>query len=319
MQVDCLTNGKDAISRIQHGVPVYNAIFMDHMMPGMDGIEAADAIRALGTEYAQRIPIIALTANAIHGTEKMFYEHGFQAFISKPIDIMELDSVIRKWVRDASKEDTIKVDEFADGASAADAEEITIVIPGVNTEKGLSYYGGETDIYIKLLHSYVINTPKNLDKLKNVSNETLPDYVIAVHGLKGASAGIGVETIREAAMKLETISRAGDLDGVWAQNGKLIENTQTVVASIKAWLEQHDVNNAALSGSAKPRLKTPDPEVLSRLRECCENYDMSGIDKAMSDLESADYEEGADLIAWLREKIGISEFAEAAERLHRDK
>ena len=100
MQVDCLTGGKEAVERIRGGNPVYNAIFMDHMMPGMDGIEAADAIRGLETEYAQKIPIIALTANAIQGTEELFYKHGFQAYISKPINIMELDSVIRKWVRD---------------------------------------------------------------------------------------------------------------------------------------------------------------------------------------------------------------------------
>ncbi|WP_461257305.1 ATP-binding protein, partial [Treponema sp. R80B11-R83G3] len=100
MQVDCLTTGEDAIDRIRAGNPVYNAIFMDHMMPGMDGVETADKIRALGTEYAQKIPIIALTANAIHGTEEMFYKHGFQGFITKPIDIMGMDSVLRKWVRD---------------------------------------------------------------------------------------------------------------------------------------------------------------------------------------------------------------------------
>jgi CheY-like chemotaxis protein len=106
MQVDCLTSGKEAIGRIHSKTPVYDAIFMDHMMPGMDGIQATETIRRIGTEYAQKLPIIALTANAIHGAEDMFYEHGFQAFISKPIDIMELDSVIRKWVRDESREDS---------------------------------------------------------------------------------------------------------------------------------------------------------------------------------------------------------------------
>jgi len=106
MQVDCLLSGKDALERIRSGSPAYNAVFMDHMMPGMDGIEAADAIRSLDSEYARKIPIIALTANAIQGTENMFLEHGFQAFISKPIDIMELDSVINKWVRNEPTENS---------------------------------------------------------------------------------------------------------------------------------------------------------------------------------------------------------------------
>jgi CheY-like chemotaxis protein/anti-sigma regulatory factor (Ser/Thr protein kinase) len=99
MQVDCVLSGKEAIERIRLGVPVYNVIFMDHMMPEMDGIETANAIRNLSTDYAKTIPIIALTANAIQGTEEMFYAEGFQAFLSKPVDIMQLDSAVRKWVR----------------------------------------------------------------------------------------------------------------------------------------------------------------------------------------------------------------------------
>jgi CheY-like chemotaxis protein len=100
MQVDCVKKGQEAVERLRLGTPVYNAIFMDHMMPGMDGIETAIAIRNLGTEYARNIPIIALTANAIQGTESMFYAYGFQGFISKPIDIMQLDSIVKRWVLD---------------------------------------------------------------------------------------------------------------------------------------------------------------------------------------------------------------------------
>ena len=100
MQVDCVLSGEEALELIRGGEkPVYNAIFMDHMMPGgMDGIETAKAIRNLGTEYARKIPIIALTANAIAGTEDMFYANGFQDFISKPISIMHLDSILRTWI-----------------------------------------------------------------------------------------------------------------------------------------------------------------------------------------------------------------------------
>jgi HPt (histidine-containing phosphotransfer) domain-containing protein len=165
------------------------------------------------------------------------------------------------------------------------------------------------NIYLPLLRSYAANTPDVLDKLRTVSAETLSDYVITVHGLKGTSAGIGAEAIREAAFNLETMSRAADLDGVLAQNGKLITDTETVVASVKAWLEQYDAVHE------KPRLKAPDRKVLARLRLACETYDMSGIDQAMSELESADYEEDADLTAWLRKKIDISEFDEVVARL----
>jgi CheY-like chemotaxis protein len=77
---------------------------MDHMMPGIDGMEATKLIRAMGTKYTQNIPIIALTANAVAGNEQMFLNNGFDAFLSKPFSIMTLDSVIQRWVRDKSRE-----------------------------------------------------------------------------------------------------------------------------------------------------------------------------------------------------------------------
>jgi CheY-like chemotaxis protein len=104
MQVDCVLSGQEAVDAIAAGKPVYNAIFMDHMMPGMDGVEAAKLIRALGSEYAQNLPIIALTANAVAGSEQMFLENGFDAFLAKPFNVMNLDSVVQKWVRDRTKE-----------------------------------------------------------------------------------------------------------------------------------------------------------------------------------------------------------------------
>jgi signal transduction histidine kinase/CheY-like chemotaxis protein len=100
MKVDCVTSGPEAIELIRREEGRYAAVFMDHMMPDMDGVEAARVIREeIGTEYARTVPIVVLTANAIVGNEEMFLSKGFQAFLSKPIDIMRLDSVVRQWVR----------------------------------------------------------------------------------------------------------------------------------------------------------------------------------------------------------------------------
>jgi CheY-like chemotaxis protein len=104
MKVDCVQSGQEAVDRIAAGDPAYNAVFMDHMMPGMDGVEATALIRALGTEYAGNIPIVALTANAVAGNEQMFLENGFNAFLPKPFNAMQLDAVIQQWVRDKAKE-----------------------------------------------------------------------------------------------------------------------------------------------------------------------------------------------------------------------
>ena len=100
MRIDCVTGGQEAIKAVRDEETRYDAIFMDHMMPGMDGIEATRQIREIDTDYARTVPIIALTANATVGNEEMFLSHGFQAFLSKPIDILRLDKVIRQWIRD---------------------------------------------------------------------------------------------------------------------------------------------------------------------------------------------------------------------------
>jgi PAS domain S-box-containing protein len=104
MHVDCVLSGQESVDRISAGDPVYDAIFMDHMMPGMDGIEATKAIRELGTKYAENIPIIAMTANVVAGNEQMFLSNGFNAFLPKPFNVMLLDSIVQRWVRDKSRE-----------------------------------------------------------------------------------------------------------------------------------------------------------------------------------------------------------------------
>jgi CheY-like chemotaxis protein len=100
MQIDCVTSGLQAIDAIRAERVLYDAVFMDHMMPDMDGIEATRIIREeIGSGYAKNLPIIALTANAIVGNEEMFLSKGFQAFIPKPIEFARLDAIIRRWVR----------------------------------------------------------------------------------------------------------------------------------------------------------------------------------------------------------------------------
>jgi HPt (histidine-containing phosphotransfer) domain-containing protein len=184
-----------------------------------------------------------------------------------------------------------------------------LCISGVDTEKGLSYYGDEFDIYLPLLRSYVLNTPPSIEKLRAVTPETLSEYAIVVHGIKGTSASIGADTTMEAAFNLEKLARAGDFSRVMANNELFIKNTEILVASAKKWLDEYDANNK------KPLLTAPNPEALERLKEGCRNFSMKDIDKAMSELESADYEQDADLVAWLSEKIYASAFSEIAEKI----
>ena len=208
MQVDCVTGGQEAINAMKDSKVKYNAVFMDQMMPGMDGIEATRLIREIDTDYAHNIPIIALTANAIAGNEEMFLSKGFQAFLSKPINYINLDAVLRRWVRDKSKEETMVVDRPAEPEEIPDAAilEALSKIPMLNTKKALGMYAGSFDTYLTVLRSYCDNTPAVIEKLRDVSNENLSDYSIYVHGLKGSSASIGADSLSSNAF--EQIGRA---------------------------------------------------------------------------------------------------------------
>jgi CheY-like chemotaxis protein len=101
LTVDSVLSGQEAIEKIIFEEHYYDLVFMDHMMPGMDGIETTKVIRAWEKEQAKRqIPIIALTANALAGNIDIFLSAGFDGFISKPIDIAQIDEALNKWVRD---------------------------------------------------------------------------------------------------------------------------------------------------------------------------------------------------------------------------
>ena len=332
MHIDCVTSGQDAVDAIRFEKIKYDAVFMDHMMPEMDGVEALQHIRQIDTDYARNVPIIALTANAIIGNEKMLLEKGFQAFLSKPVQLKQLDVVIKHWVRDASPHASISAppdgapwlqdaaatteaeaaaassDAAATAAAAAaDAAADAIEIPGIDADYGLSLYAGMRETYLPILRSYAENMPAVVDALRRVTNDSLHDYAIKVHGLKGSSAGIGAEGIRERAYALEMLSKSGDLRGVLGLNGTFIRDVDNLIKDIREWLDKHDQK------AGKPRLKAPDPAILHNLRKCLNDYDMNGIDSAMELLKTAEYEENTGLMEWLEEKITESDYAEAAQ------
>jgi CheY-like chemotaxis protein len=98
MKIDICLSGEQAVGLAKENR--YDIIFMDHMMPGMDGVEAAAAIRKL---EGAAVPIIALTANAISGMREMFLENGFSDYLSKPIDMAKLDKLIAAWIEEDLK------------------------------------------------------------------------------------------------------------------------------------------------------------------------------------------------------------------------
>ncbi|MCL2008167.1 MAG: ATP-binding protein [Treponema sp.] len=233
MQVDCVLNGQAAINLIKAGEPVYDVIFMDHMMPEMDGIQATKLIRELDSDYAKKIPIISLTANALVGNEEMFLREGFNAFLSKPINIFRLDSIVKKWVR--KKENHIE--RVVENSAPADPAIPSGEIPGVDMDAALDLYGGEMDILISVLESFAANTQGVLTRMHSVTTENLSDYAVIVHGIKSVCGTIAAKEINKRALKLEMMAKAGDLEGVLAENDSFIIDAETLVNEVQKWLK----------------------------------------------------------------------------------
>jgi signal transduction histidine kinase/CheY-like chemotaxis protein/HPt (histidine-containing phosphotransfer) domain-containing protein len=323
MKVDCVTSGPEAIDLIRGAKEKYNAIFMDHMMPGMDGLEAVRIIREeIGTDYAKNVPIIALTANAIVGNNEMFLSRGFQAFLSKPIDIMALDAAINRWVRDRALEKELvaqgklKTDTAEAGTGAAEAGAdifSTWDIPEINFDNALAVFGGDVESYMDVLKSWVKNTPPLLDKIRGFAKDHGPDsvdnYRVTVHGLKSASRSIGAQALGAQAEALEFAARDSNIDFIAKTNSGFIAEVEKLAAVLASFLDR------AAAQNPKPVKAEPDRAALAELLEACKNYNIDEVDRIVQSLESYEYETSGDLVPWLREQANRSEFSTIEERL----
>ena len=238
MQVDCVNSGQKAIDLVnEHGVH-YDAIFMDHMMPEMDGIEATQIIRSIENDYAKTVPIISLTANALTGNEQMFLDKGFNDFLSKPISILKLDAIVKKYIRHNStvpSQEAIPESPSPVGTSSYGFRQ---ALAGVNFSVITDLYGGEKDIFIFSLESFIENIPEAIQKMRIVNKENLHEYAIDVHALKSMAAAIGAEALSERAKHLEGASKAGLLEEVLSLNDSLLDDTASMAETIKEWLKQ---------------------------------------------------------------------------------
>jgi signal transduction histidine kinase/AmiR/NasT family two-component response regulator len=317
MQIDCVTSGLAAVNAIKNEKVRYNAIFMDHMMPEMDGIEAVRIIRKeIGTEYAKTVPIIALTANAIVGNEEMFLSKGFQAFLPKPLEIARLDTVLRQWVRD--KEQDISLDESLvdkqinddqDKKSGNNWIELGKKIPGLDVSKGIKRFSNDEESYLYILRSYVKNTPGLLASVKAVTEEKLADYAIVVHGIKGSSRGICAEPLGDKAEALEHAAKAGDFAFVEANNSFFIEETEKLINDLTGMFRQ------MTSDEVIPQKDKPDREMLERLLTACDNFEINTIETVMKEIEGYEYKSDDGLAAWLRENVDQMNFTDIKEKL----
>jgi signal transduction histidine kinase/CheY-like chemotaxis protein len=264
LNIDCVTSGKECVALISEQKIRYDAIFLDHMMPEMDGIEAVKIIRAIPCDYARDVPIIALTANALIGNEKLFLENGFQDYLTKPIDMTKLDIILNKWVRNREKESSPKwapiIEHIKAGESAEEAEteppetEVNAAgiapamaaaggaqairaaaespIPGIDFAAGVKRLGNREAAYIRIITSYSAGLPALLNKIRVFTVDKLDEYIITVHGIKGSSYSICANDVGKQAEALEMAAKNGDIEMILAKNDGFILQMERLAADI---------------------------------------------------------------------------------------
>jgi signal transduction histidine kinase/CheY-like chemotaxis protein len=308
-QVDTALSGADARELVKRRR--YDIIFMDHMMPRMDGIEAAAIIRASEGEYFKTVPIIALTANAVSGMREMFLAQGFNDFLAKPIDVSKLDDAVGRWI---PREKQIK----ADGRTAADKEAApeapALVIPGLDTAKGISMTGGTAEGYRKVLSLFRRDAEERLALLREPPEEAgLPLFVTQVHALKSAAATLGAAEVSAEAAALEAAGKAGDMAAIAAGLPPFRQHLAGLIAGIGSVLEE---KRAEADGAPRPGSGEAALELLSALVDALEAKNMKGIDKLLEEIEqlplSAEMREKINAVS---DKVLMGEYAGALETI----
>jgi len=208
LQIDTAISGHEAIEKVKSNT--YDLIFMDHMMPKMDGVEAVHEIRKLGPEY-EKLPIIALTANAVSGMKEMFLANGFDDFISKPIIIQELDELLRKWMS-PGKITRYKQPETSDADKTYDRFIKDIGKLGeIDTEAGLNQVTGNKGMYrntLKIFYEKLISVCNDMTAFLDAKD--LKNLAVSVHSMKTMLAIIGASSLSKTALELERAAKENE-------------------------------------------------------------------------------------------------------------
>jgi len=275
MKVDLCASGHEAVQAVKSAY--YDLVFMDHMMPEMDGVQATKLIRDLGEgdTYYKNLPIIALTANAVSGMKEMFLENGFNDFLSKPIDIDRMNTVLEIWIPKEKqiKENVVVVKKNYDSK--------VVEIEGVDVNKGIGMAGGSVANYMKTLAVFYDDGQAKIAEINLcLDTDNLPLYTIYIHALKSALSNIGSEKLSEAARVLEMAGKQEDLTYIHEHSAVFLADLETLLSNINAIIVS-EKKTAKKSDPADIKLLKA---VLCELKAALDALDSVMIKKASGEL-----------------------------------
>ena len=283
LTIETAVSGFAVIDKVSGG-QTYDIIFMDHMMPLMDGIEATQKLRDMGYKGV----IVALTANALVGNEEMFKEHGFDGFIAKPIDVRQLNAVLNKYVRDRHPEG-----KQPDGTSNSYVKNSAEQSPGVSPKL--------LEIFRRDAENAVITLRKS------AADGDIKLFTTTAHAMKSALMNIGETAMSEAALALEKAGFAGDAEYINA-------HAEEFASSLEALANNLRPEDDAAGGSAAED-EAYLIEHLRLLELACEDNDGTAAFASLDRLKEKSWNtETSAALEVIREALSLrNDFEEAAE------
>jgi CheY-like chemotaxis protein len=273
MRVFTCLNGREAVELVRERH--FDLVLMDHMMPDMDGMEATRAIRKMKGNRFRAMPIVALTANVMAGMREMFLSNGFNDFLSKPIEVKKLDSVLRNVIPEAKRKKPPEAE--ADGDEAVDVSEI----PGVDMDAGIATVGGSWSRYLDLLEMFRLDVEADFALLEKApANSSLRSFTTLVHALKSALANIGAKALSQDAAVLEEAGREANL----AVIGENLPGFRAEILALTAKIGE--LLALAPSEESQPADNPETGSILSRLQEALEAKDVDAIDAELARLQA---------------------------------
>jgi len=286
LKIDTVSSGFDAIEKIKTGNS-YDIVFMDQMMPEMDGVKTTKIMR----EFGYYKPIVALTANAVAGQAEMFLLNGFDAFISKPIDIRELNNILNRFVRDRQPQETLK------SARTQKSEEKTEQ-PTPADEALLSIFARDAKKSEKILRSIY-------DRRNDYEKDDINTYIINVHAMKSALANIGENELSKFAGELEQAAREQNISAINSKTSEFLDALQAVI--LKTAPKQEE--NADIDDEDPAFLR----EKLLAIQSACKAYDKKTVKKTLSELDKKNWSRKTkETLNKIAEHILHSDFEKAA-------
>lgn len=306
VQTELASSGQEAIDKILAG-NTYDIIFMDHMMPVMDGVDTTRYIRGMDSEFAKKVPIIALTANAIKGVEKMFSENGFSDFLAKPIEIKMFGIILERWI---PKQKQMKYYQKPEDSHEKSKQTLP-VLKGVNVENGLKYVGGSLEAYYKILQVVYADGKKKAELiLEKGQTKDYANYIIEVHALKSVAASIGASELSEYAKSHEMAGKSGEFSKIEEEYEDLAKQYKSVLGEIGILLESQGLRKEPENSGFQNKKHTDSETVRKQSMQAAKAIDDFETDKAEAILqELLTYEldkEWYDIIC--RAKVCLEEF-----------